>query len=98
MAFLKKFQDKYKTIDNPLPIDWEDKLRAKLQSQKKHVIGLTLDLYGYVLTVDHLERVLSEAEELRKAGGDPSLPIQQQQHLLPPQNEVCRLHVCKYTR
>lgn len=64
--------------DNSLSSEWEDDVRVSLQRHKQKVVDLSKELEQEMLYVEYLERLLSDVEEFRKAGGDPSVPIQQQ--------------------
>lgn len=63
--------------DNSLSTEWEDDVRVSLQRHKQRVIDLSKELEQEMLYVEYLERLLSDVAEFRKAGGDPSVPIQQ---------------------
>lgn len=63
--------------DNSLSSEWEDDVRVSLQRHKQKVVDLSKELEQEMLYVEYLERLLSDVEEFRKAGGDPSVPIQQ---------------------
>lgn len=63
--------------DNSLSTEWEDDVRVSLQRHKQRVIDLSKELEQEMLYVEYLERLLSDVHEFRKAGGDPSVPIQQ---------------------
>lgn len=62
--------------DNSLSSEWEDDVRVSLQRHKQKVVDLSKELEQEMLYVEYLERLLSDVEEFRKAGGDPSVPIQ----------------------
>lgn len=62
--------------DNSLSNEWEDDVRASLLRHKQKVIDLSKELEQEMLYVEYLDRLLSDVEEFRKAGGDPSVPIQ----------------------
>lgn len=68
--WLKRFPD------NSLSSEWEDDVRVSLQRHKQKVIDLSKELEQEMLYVEYLERLLSDVEEFRKSGGDPSIPIQ----------------------
>lgn len=68
--WLKRFPD------NSLSSEWEDDVRVSLQRHKQKVVDLSKELEQEMLYVEYLERLLSDVEEFRKAGGDPSIPIQ----------------------
>lgn len=65
--------------DNSLSSEWEDDVRVSLQRHKQKVVDLSKELEQEMLYVEYLERLLSDVEEFRKAGGDPSVPIPIQQ-------------------
>lgn len=67
--WLKRFPD------NSLSSEWEDDVRVSLQRHKQKVVDLSKELEQEMLYVEYLERLLSDVEEFRKAGGDPSIPI-----------------------
>lgn len=62
--------------DNTLSSEWEDDVRVSLQRHKQKVVDLSKELEQEMLYVEYLERLLSDVAEFRKAGGDPSVPIQ----------------------
>lgn len=68
--WLKRFPD------NSLSSEWEDDVRVSLQRHKQKVVDLSKELEQEMLYVEYLERLLSDVEEFRKAGGDPAIPIQ----------------------
>lgn len=68
--WLKRFPD------NSLSSEWEDDVRVSLQRHKQKVVDLSKELEQEMLYVEYLERLLSDVEEFRKSGGDPSIPIQ----------------------
>lgn len=61
--------------DNSLSNEWEDDVRASLLRHKQKVIDLSKELEQEMLYVEYLDRLLSDVEEFRKSGGDPSIPI-----------------------
>lgn len=63
--------------ENSLSNEWEDDVRVSLQRHKQKVVDLSKELEQEMLYVEYLERLLGDVEEFRKAGGDPSVPIQQ---------------------
>lgn len=62
--------------ENSLSSEWEDDVRVSLQRHKQKVVDLSKELEQEMLYVEYLERLLSDVQEFRKAGGDPSVPIQ----------------------
>lgn len=65
--------------DNSLSSEWEDDVRVSLHRHKQKVVDLSKELEQEMLYVEYLERLLSDVEEFRKNGGDPSVPIPIQQ-------------------
>lgn len=61
--------------DNSLSNEWEDDVRASLLRHKQKVNDLSKELEQEMLYVEYLDRLLSDVEEFRKSGGDPSIPI-----------------------
>lgn len=51
---------------------WEQDVRASLQRHKQKIQELTKELEQETLYVEYLERLLSDVEKLREAGGDPT--------------------------
>lgn len=62
--------------ENSLSSEWEDDVRVSLQRHKQKVVDLSKELEQEMLYVEYLERLLSDVADFRKAGGDPSVPIQ----------------------
>lgn len=62
--------------DNSLSTEWEADVRVSLQRHKQKVDDLSKELEQEMLYVEYLERLLSDVEEFRKAGGDLSIPIE----------------------
>lgn len=62
--------------DNALSNKWEDDVRASLSRHKQKVVDLSKELEQEMLYVEYLDRLLSDVDEFRKAGGDPSILIQ----------------------
>lgn len=61
--------------DNSLSNEWEDDVRASLLRHKQKVVDLSKELEQEMLYVEYLDRLISDVEEFRKSGGDPSIPI-----------------------
>lgn len=51
---------------------WELDVRASLQRHKQKMTDLSKELEQETLYVEYLERLLSDVEKFREAGGDPS--------------------------
>lgn len=51
---------------------WEQDVRASLARHKQKIAELTKELEQETLYVEYLERLLSDVEKFRDAGGDPS--------------------------
>lgn len=51
---------------------WEFDVRASLQRHKQKMDDLSKELEQETLYVEYLERLLSDVEKFREAGGDPS--------------------------
>lgn len=62
--------------DNSLSTEWEADVRVSLQRHKQKVDDLSKELEQEMLYVEYLERLLSDVEEFRKAGGDLSIPLE----------------------
>lgn len=62
--------------DNALSSEWENDVRSSLQRHKQKATDMTKELEQEMLYVEYLERLLSEVDAVRLAGGDPTYPIQ----------------------
>lgn len=62
--------------ENSLSSEWEADVRVSLQRHKQKVEDLSKELEQEMLYVEYLERLLSDVEDFRKAGGDLSVPFQ----------------------
>lgn len=51
---------------------WENDVRASLHRHKQKIADLTKEIEQEKLYVGYLERLLSDVEQFRESGGDPS--------------------------
>lgn len=58
--------------DNSLSSEWEDDVKASLQRHKQKIVDLSKELEQEMLYVEYLERLLSDVEQYRKSGRDPT--------------------------
>lgn len=61
--------------DNALSSEWENDVRFSLQQHRQKVADMTRELEQEMLYVEYLERLLGDVETFRQAGGDPAIPI-----------------------
>lgn len=80
--------------ENSLSCEWEDDVRVSLQRHKQKVVDLSKELEQEMLYVEYLERLLGDVEEFRKAGGDPSIPIQSNDNV---ESTSCDQSIDKHT-
>lgn len=67
---------------------WELDVRASLQRHKQKIDDLSKELEQETLYVEYLERLLSDVEKFREAGGDPSSVFDAANPTLAVQNKL----------